>query len=219
MQETWVRPWVGKIPCRRAWHPFQYSCLENPIDRGAWQAAVPGVTKSPTRLSMCTHMLRDLYSIPCPNIKWKRIWKRTSVQFSSVQSLSRVRLLATPWTAARQPSLSITNSWSSLRFTSIESVMPSSHLILCRPLLLLPSIPPNIRVFSNESTLLGKRTYLYLYLNHIAIHLKLTQYCQSTILLFKKTPLQWPKKDVISHWTTCKAWSLPSKLLACPQTE
>ena len=75
------------------------------------------------------------------------------VQFSSVQSLSRVWLFATPWIAARQASLSITNSWSSTRFTSIESVMPSSHLILCRPLLLLPPIPPTIRVFSNESTL------------------------------------------------------------------
>ena len=73
--------------------------------------------------------------------------------FSSVQSLSRVRLFATPWIAARQASLSITNSRSSLRLTSIESVMPSSHLILCRPLFLLPPIPPSIRVFSNESTL------------------------------------------------------------------
>ena len=77
-----------------------------------------------------------------------------SVQFSSVQSLSRVRLFATPWIAARQASLSITNSRSSFRLTSIKSVMPSSHLILCHPLLLLPPIPPNIRVFSNESTLL-----------------------------------------------------------------
>ena len=74
-------------------------------------------------------------------------------QFSSVQSLSRVRLFVTLWIAARQASLSITNSRSSLKLTSIESVMPSSHLILCRPLLLLPPIPPSIRVFSNESTL------------------------------------------------------------------
>ena len=76
-----------------------------------------------------------------------------SIQFSSVQSLSRVQLFATPWIAARQASLSITNSWSSLRLTSIESVMPSSHLILCRPLLLLPPVPPSITVFCNESTL------------------------------------------------------------------
>ena len=73
--------------------------------------------------------------------------------FSSVQSLSRVQLFATPWIAARQASLSITNSQSSLRLTSMESVMPSSHLILCHPLLLLPPIPPSIRAFSNESTL------------------------------------------------------------------
>ena len=75
------------------------------------------------------------------------------VPFSSVQSLSRVRLFATPWITARQASLSITNSQSSLRFMSIESVMPSSHLIFCRPLLLLPPIPPSIRIFSSESTL------------------------------------------------------------------
>ena len=73
--------------------------------------------------------------------------------FSSVQSLSHVRFFATPWIAARQASLSITISPSSLKFTSIESVMPSSHLILCRPLHLLPPNPPSIRVFSNESTL------------------------------------------------------------------
>ena len=73
--------------------------------------------------------------------------------FSSVQSLSRVQLFATPWIAARQASLSITNSQSSLKLMSIESVMPSSHLILCHPLLLLPPIPPSIKVFSNESTL------------------------------------------------------------------
>ena len=75
------------------------------------------------------------------------------VQFSSVQLLSRVRLFATPWIAACQASLSITNSRSSLKLMSIESVMPSSHLILCRPLLFLPPIPPSIMVFSNESTL------------------------------------------------------------------
>ena len=75
------------------------------------------------------------------------------LQFSSVQLLSRVQLFVAPWIAAHQASLSITNFRSSLRLTSIESVMPSSHLILCRPLLSLPPIPPSIRVFSNESTL------------------------------------------------------------------
>ena len=75
------------------------------------------------------------------------------VQFSSVQLLSHVRLFATPWTAAHQASLSITNSRSLLKLMSIESVMPSNCLILCHPLLLLPSIFPSIRAFSNESVL------------------------------------------------------------------
>ena len=73
--------------------------------------------------------------------------------FSSVQSFSRVQLFVTPWTTARQASLSITNSQSSPKPMSIESVMPSKHLILCHPFLLLPSIFPSIRVFSNESAL------------------------------------------------------------------
>ena len=85
--------------------------------------------------SLQPHQLQDT-KVPYP-----------SVQFSSVQSLSRVRLFATPWIAARQASLSITNSWSSPRLTSIEPVMPSSHLILCHPLLLLPPIPPSIESF------------------------------------------------------------------------
>ena len=88
----------------------------------------------------------------------KKIWidckvPILSVQFSSVQSLSRVWLLATPWIAACQASLSITNSQSSPRLKSIKSVMPSGHFILYRPLFLLPPIPPSIRVLSNESTL------------------------------------------------------------------
>ena len=77
----------------------------------------------------------------------EEFWCYFLLQFSSVQSLSCVRLFATPWIAARQASLSITNSQSSLRFTSIESVMPSSHLTLCCPLLLLPPIPPSISLF------------------------------------------------------------------------
>ena len=76
-----------------------------------------------------------------------------SVQFSSVQSLSRVPLFETPWTTAPQASLSITNSQSLLKLMSIESVMPSNHLILCRPLLLPPSVFPSIKLFSNESAL------------------------------------------------------------------
>ena len=91
----------------------------------------------------CEQSIRNIYRL--------LLW--SSVQFSSVQSLSRVRLFATPWTTARQASLSITNSWSSPKPMSIESVMPTNHLILCCPLLLLPSIFPSIRVFSNESAL------------------------------------------------------------------
>ena len=86
--------------------------------------------------------------------QWQLVWwLDQEAAPSSVQSLSGVQLFVTPWIAARQASLSITISQSSLRLTSIESVRPSSHLILCRPLLLLPPIPPSIRVFSNESTL------------------------------------------------------------------
>ena len=75
------------------------------------------------------------------------------IQFSSVQSLSRGGLFVTPWTAARQVFLSITNSQSLLKLMAIKSVIPSNHLILCHPLLLLPSTFPSIRVFSNESVL------------------------------------------------------------------
>ena len=81
------------------------------------------------------------------------MFPKYSYQFSSVQSLSRVRLFATPWIAAHQASLYITNSRSLLKLMSIELMMPSSNLILCHPLLLLPPIPPSIRVFSNESIL------------------------------------------------------------------
>ena len=80
-------------------------------------------------------------------------WFIVIIQYSSVQSLRRVWLFVTPWTTANQASLSITNSQSSLKLMSTELVTPSSHLILCHPLLLLPPIPPSIRVFSNESTL------------------------------------------------------------------
>ena len=80
----------------------------------------------------------------------KNLWRCLRGR-SSVQSLSRVQLFVTPWTAARQASLSITNSWSLLKLMSIELVMPSNHLILCHPLLLLPSIFPSISVFSSES--------------------------------------------------------------------
>ena len=89
----------------------------------------------------------------CENCQFLSVGSTVLVQFSSVKPLSRVRLFVTPWTAARQASLSIANSQSLLKLMSIELVMPSSHLILSCPLLLLPLIPPSIRVFSKESTL------------------------------------------------------------------
>ena len=91
-------------------------------------------------------------------------------QFSSVQSLSRVRLFVTPWIAAHQASLSITNSRSSLRLKSIESVMPFNHLILCHPLLLLPSIFPSIKVFSNQFSFISYQLQIYAVLA-IKVHL------------------------------------------------
>ena len=92
---------------------------------------------------MCIFLMQPVLSV----------YALQSFQFSSVQSLSRVRLFVTPWTAAHQAPLSITNFQSLPKPMSIESVMPSNHLILCHPLLLLPSIFPSIRVFSNESAL------------------------------------------------------------------
>ena len=86
-------------------------------------------------------------------ISYHKDFSSWNIQFSSVQSLSRVQLFVTAWTAARQGSLSITNFWSLFKFMSIESVMPSNHLILCCPFLFPPSILPSIRVFSNESVL------------------------------------------------------------------
>ena len=99
-----------------------------------------------------------LHCFPAKSKQWQSSINGSSLipalyDFSSVQLLSYARLFATPWTAAHQTSLSITNSRSLLKGMSIESVMPSSHLILCRPLLLQPSIFPSIRVFSNESAL------------------------------------------------------------------
>ena len=109
------------------------------MDRAAWWAIVHGVTKSQTWLS--TH--QQMYQTIVIHLEL--------VQVSSVQSLSHVWLFATPWTTACWASLPITNSRSAPKAMSIELVTPSKHLILCRPLLLLPSFFPSIRVFSNES--------------------------------------------------------------------
>ena len=108
-------------------------------------------------LGRCFVLIMWKFSV-CLKVFLKVICIRVAVlQFSSVQLLSRVRVFATPWTAAHQASLSITSSWSLLKLMCKESVMPSSHLIFCRPLLLLPSIFPSIRIFSNESVLRIRR--------------------------------------------------------------
>ena len=135
-----------------------------PMNRGAWKATVHGVKESQTRLSdwaqHITHIFcylvlsQCLFQLATNNIrKPNNVYEVFTPVFSTVQSLSCVWLFATPWTAACQVSLSITNSWSLLKLMFIESVMPSNHLILCRPLLLLHSIFPSIRVFASESVL------------------------------------------------------------------
>ena len=147
-------PWAGKIPGEGNGNPLQYSCLENPMDRGAWQATVHRVTNSWMWLKQPSTQKAHVPS----SGEWSYLpllYLMLSVQFSSVQSFSHVQLFANPWTALCQASLSITNSQSLLKLMYIESVMPSTinHLIFCRPLLLPPSIFPNIKVFSNESVL------------------------------------------------------------------
>ena len=119
---------LRRSPGEGSSNPFP--CLENPINRQAWLATVRCIVR----------------------VGYDRAAEHARMQFISVQSLSHVRFFATPWTAARQASLSITNSRSLLKLMSTESVMPSNHLIPCRPLLLL-SLFPSIRVFSNESVL------------------------------------------------------------------
>ena len=98
-----------------------------------------------SHLTLVKHIAASTLLIPTPNLGVSSV--------RSVQSLSRVRPFETPWIAARQAALSITNSRGSLKLMSIQLVVPSSHLMLCCPLLLLPPIPPSIRVFSSESTL------------------------------------------------------------------
>ena len=116
----------------------------------AWR--IPGIKEPGGLPSMGSHRVgRDWRDLAAAAVSSMCAWALSL--FSSVQSLSRVRLFVTTWIAARPHELSITNSQNSLRLTSIESMMPSSHLILRCPLLLLPPIPPSIRVFSNESTL------------------------------------------------------------------
>ena len=112
---------------------------------------------------------------------WRKQYKPLTRNCSSVQSLSRVRLFATPWITARQASLSITNSRSSPKLMSIESVMPSSHLILCRPLLLLPSIPPSIESFPMSQLFAwGGQSILF----HILSHYDLSQDIECSSLCY-----------------------------------
>ena len=130
----------------------RWGCTESDTTEAPWHACTVDAQccvsfRCTTKWFICSFFFRFSYAYPHASLV---------AQFSSVQSLSRVWLFATPWIAAHQASLSITNSWSSRKLMSIKSVMPSSHLILCRPLLLLPPIPPSIRVFSNESTLCMK---------------------------------------------------------------
>ena len=131
---------------RNSWlksqHPF-YSFHTSP-------PPPPPCLSCPSVCSLC------LFTHCCPEVKFVHTIFLDSIyrhQFSSVQLLSRVQFFVTPWIAARQASLSITNSRSLLKLMPIKSVVPSSHLILCRALLLLTPIPPSIRVFSNESSL------------------------------------------------------------------
>ena len=119
--------------------------------------------------------------------------------FSSVQLLSRVRFFATPWTAARQASLSITNSQSSLKLTSIESVMPFNHLILCRPLLLLPPIPPSIRVFSNESALHIKWPKYWSFCFSISSSNEYSELTSLRIDWLNLLAVQQPLKSLLQH--------------------
>ena len=142
---------LGRSPGGGHGNPLQYSCLENPMDRGAWWAAVHRVANDlsqTTEVTSCTCMYIYVYMIPTKSSIIHSFFQvhvellSGSVQFSC-------SVFVTPWTAAHQASLSVTNSWSLLKLMSIESAMPSNHLILCRPLLLPPAIFSSIRFFSS----------------------------------------------------------------------
>ena len=117
------------------------------MDREAWCAVIHGVAKSWTRLTNCNLNLKK-----CESVTTEVYWVSQFFEIV-VQSLSCIWLFATPWTVARQAFLSFTISWSLLKLMFITSVMLSNHLVLCHPILLLPSVFPSIRVFSNESVL------------------------------------------------------------------
>ena len=156
-QEMRFDPWVGKIPRRRKWQPTpvffpgKFHGQRSLVGYSPWGPKESDMTEYVldgwmlNRTSILNHWLYSCFYV----INTLQLL----AYFSSVQLLSHVWLFVTPWTAAHQASLSITNSWSLLKLISIESVMPSNHLVLCCHLLLPPSIFPSIRVFSNESVL------------------------------------------------------------------
>ena len=143
-------PWDSPGKNTRVGCHFLLQCMKMKSEREVAQSC-----PTPSDPMDCSPPGSSVHGIFQPRVlEWGAIAFSDSVyQFSSVQSLSRVRLFSTPWIAARQASLSITNSRSLLKLMPVELVMPSNHLILCHPLLLLPPIPPSIRVFSSESTL------------------------------------------------------------------
>ena len=124
------------------------------------------------------------------------------VQFSSLQLLHCVQLFLTPWTAARQASLSITNSWSLLKLTSIESMMPSNHLILCHPLLLLPSIFASIRVFSNESILRIRWPKYWSFSFNISLSNEYSGLISFRVDLLHLLPVQGTLKNFLQHYSS-----------------
>ena len=162
MQETRVQSLCWEDPLEKEMStPLQNSCLGNPMDKGAWQATAHGVTSvghelvtkpPPIPVTFSRKAPQTALSLGSPHMLPLNL--ESPLQVSSIQSFSCVQLSVTPWTAACQVSLSITNSQSLLKLMSIESVMPSNNLILCPPLLLPPSIFPSMRIFSNESALL-----------------------------------------------------------------
>ena len=139
----------------------------------------------------------------CSMIFYKGLYFLCSVQFSSVQSLSRVRLFATPWIVARQSSLSITNSRSSLRLMFIELVMPSSHLILCRPLLLLPPIPPSIRALFRVSHYCQKLCFTWIQSSSNYWDL----FCSLTCVLFwRMFHMHFKRMHTLLFWMECSIY-------------
>ena len=146
---------LGKIEGRREGDHGRWDIwIHHRLDGHEFEQAL-GVGDGQGSLASCSPWVRK-ESDMTEQLNWlkqkleyttQRVSPKVNYQFNSVQSLSHVRLFANPWIAAHRAPLSITNSWSSLRLTSIESVMPSSHLILCHPLLLLPPIPPSISLF------------------------------------------------------------------------